>query len=127
MSCRTALTPVLNEAPTAYRVDTDAITIKVKQESAASEKVQESSVATAKALFSLEAFQNRIKDSRTTTMGGIEAQSGFYYQNVLGALRALDLIEFGSALVSVSFDNPAKAESIDDIVAEGVVLRNSLK
>jgi hypothetical protein len=26
-------------------------------------------------------------------MGGIEAQSGFYYQNVLGALRALDLIE----------------------------------
>lgn len=53
-------------------------------------------------------------------MGGVEAQSGFYYQNVLGALRALDLIVFGSALVSVSFDNPAKAESIDDIVAEGV-------
>ena len=53
-------------------------------------------------------------------MGGIEAQSGFYYQNVLGALRALDLIELGSPLVSVSFDNPDKAESIDDIVAEGV-------
>ena len=53
-------------------------------------------------------------------MGGIEAQSGFYYQNVVGALRALDLIELGSPLVSVSFDNPHKAESIDDIVAEGV-------
>ena len=53
-------------------------------------------------------------------MGGIEAQSGFYYQNVVGALRALDLIELGSPLVSVSFDNPNKAESIDDIVAEGV-------
>jgi hypothetical protein len=33
-------------------------------------------------------------------MGGIEAQSGFYYQNVLGAHRALDLIELGSPLVS---------------------------
>ena len=52
-------------------------------------------------------------------MGGIEAQSGFYYQNVLGALRALDLIELGNPLLSVSFDNPNKAQSIDDIVAEG--------
>jgi hypothetical protein len=52
-------------------------------------------------------------------MGGIEAQSGFYYQNVLGALRALDLIELGNPLFSVSFDNPAKAQYIDDIVAEG--------
>jgi hypothetical protein len=52
-------------------------------------------------------------------MGGIEAQSGFYFQNVLGALRALDLIELGNPLFSVSFDNPAKAQYIDDIVAEG--------
>ena len=52
-------------------------------------------------------------------MGGIEAQSGFYYQNVLGAHRALDLIELGNPLLSVSFDNPNKAQSIDDIVAEG--------
>jgi hypothetical protein len=52
-------------------------------------------------------------------MGGIEAQSGFYYQNVLGTLRALDLIELGNPLFSVSFDNPAKAQYIDDIVAEG--------
>src|SRR5947209_15399 len=55
----------------------------------------------------------------TITMGGTEAQSGFYYQNVLGALRALDLIELGNPLFSVSFDNPAKAQYIDDIVAEG--------
>jgi hypothetical protein len=52
-------------------------------------------------------------------MGGIDAQAGFYYQNVLGALRALDLIELGSPLVSVSFDNPSRADTIDDIVAEG--------
>src|ERR1019366_3648000 len=51
-------------------------------------------------------------------MGGIDAQAGFYYQNVLGALRALDLIELGSPLLSVSFDNPSRADSIDDIVAE---------
>jgi len=60
-------------------------------------------------------------------MGGIEAQSGFYYQNVLGALRALDLIEFGSALVSVSSIIQRKLKSIDDIVARAWVLRNSLK
>lgn len=42
----------------------------------------------------LEEFQ-KIEGVRTITMGGIEAPSGFSYQNVLGALRALDLIERG--------------------------------
>jgi hypothetical protein len=52
-------------------------------------------------------------------MSGTEAQAGFYYQNVLGALRALDLIELGNSLSSVSFDNSSHADYIDDIVAEG--------
>jgi hypothetical protein len=54
-----------------------------------------------------------------TNHGRIDAQAGFYYQNVLGALRAIDLIEIGSPLLSVSFDNPSRADATDDIVAEG--------
>jgi len=52
-----ALTPVLNEAATAYKVDTDAITIKGEAGVRGQGEGQESSVATAKALFSLKAFQ----------------------------------------------------------------------
>ncbi|RPJ83656.1 MAG: hypothetical protein EHM18_13530 [Acidobacteria bacterium] len=51
-------------------------------------------------------------------MPGSEAQAGFYYQNIVGGHYALDLIEFGSRLRSLTFDNFARAKHIDDIVAE---------
>ena len=37
-------------------------------------------------------------------MAGAEAQAGFYYQNVVAANYALDLLEFGSSLRSILHD-----------------------
>src|SRR6266446_5315980 len=50
-------------------------------------------------------------------MAGSDAQAGFYYQNIVAAQYALDLIEFGSPLRSITFENPGRAKHIDDIIA----------
>lgn len=51
-------------------------------------------------------------------MAGAEAQAGFYYQNVVAAGYALDLIEFGSQLRSITFENPRRARHIDDVIID---------
>lgn len=51
-------------------------------------------------------------------MAGSEAQAGFYYQNIIAAQYALDLIEFGSPLRAITFENPQRAQYIDDIIAD---------
>ena len=51
-------------------------------------------------------------------MAGAEAQAGFYYQNVVAANYALDLLEFGSSLRSITLESIERAKHIDDIVAE---------
>lgn len=51
-------------------------------------------------------------------MAGAEAQAGFYYQNIIAAGYALDLIEFGSQLRSVTFENPGRARHIDDVIID---------
>ena len=51
-------------------------------------------------------------------MAGAEAQAGFYYQNIIAAGYALDLIEFGSQLRSVTFENPSRARHIDDVIID---------
>ena len=53
-------------------------------------------------------------------MAGSDAQAGFYYQNIVAARYALDLIEFGSQLRSISLENPQRAKHIDDIIADRV-------
>ncbi len=54
-------------------------------------------------------------------MAGAEAQAGFYYQNIVAAQYALDLIDFGSQLCSITLENPRRAKHIDDIVADHTV------
>src|SRR6266446_4639956 len=51
-------------------------------------------------------------------MAGSDAQAGFYYQNIVAAQYALDLIEFGSQLRSITIENPQRAKYIDDIIAD---------
>lgn len=51
-------------------------------------------------------------------MAGAEAQAGFYYQNLVAALYALDLIEFGSRLRCLTLENPERAKHIDDIIVD---------
>src|SRR5215510_9161459 len=51
-------------------------------------------------------------------MAGSDAQAGFYYQNLVAAQYALDLIEFGSQLRSITLENPQRAKHIDDIIAD---------
>ena len=51
-------------------------------------------------------------------MAGAEAQAGFYYQNLVGALRLLDLLEVGSSAVQVTLENPDRAKHIDDIIVD---------
>src|SRR5262249_25627231 len=51
-------------------------------------------------------------------MAGSDAQAGFYYQNIVAAQYALDLIEFGSQLRSITLENPQRAKHIDDIIAD---------
>ena len=51
-------------------------------------------------------------------MAGAEAQAGFYYQNVVAAGYALDLIEFGSSLRSITLESQEQAKHIDDIIAD---------
>lgn len=51
-------------------------------------------------------------------MAGAEAQAGFYYQNIIAAGYALDLIDFGSQLCSVTFENPGRAKHIDDVIID---------
>jgi hypothetical protein len=43
-------------------------------------------------------------------MPGAEAQAGFYYQNVVAALRALELLELRSPMHSITLENPARAK-----------------
>ena len=50
-------------------------------------------------------------------MAGAEAQAGFHYQNVVAAGYALDLIEFGSSLRSITLESQEQAKHIDDIIA----------
>lgn len=52
-------------------------------------------------------------------MAGAEAQAGFYYQNLVAAMRLLDLIEIGSEVKSVTLENPGRAKHIDDIIVDG--------
>ena len=54
-------------------------------------------------------------------MAGAEAQAGFYYQNVVAAGYALDLLEFGSSLRSITLESIGRAKHIDDIVADYTV------
>ncbi|MGY0561727.1 hypothetical protein ACW7G2_13540 [Luteimonas sp. A277] len=51
-------------------------------------------------------------------MAGAEAQAGFYYQNLVGALHLLDLLEVGSTTVQVTLENPDRAKYIDDIIVD---------
>lgn len=51
-------------------------------------------------------------------MAGADAQAGFYYQNIVAADYALDLIEFGSHLRSITLENPARATHIDDVIID---------
>jgi hypothetical protein len=51
-------------------------------------------------------------------MAGAEAQAGFYYQNIVAAQYALELIEFGSQLRSITFENPRRARHIDDVIID---------
>jgi len=51
-------------------------------------------------------------------MGGAESQAAFHYQNLHAALELLTMIEQGSSLLSVTLENPDKAEHIDDIILE---------
>ena len=51
-------------------------------------------------------------------MAGAEAQAGFYYQNIVAAGYALDLIEFGSPLQAITMESVEQAKHVDDIVAE---------
>ena len=51
-------------------------------------------------------------------MAGAEAQAGFYYQNIVAAQYALDLIEFGSQLRSITLENSQRAKHIDDIIVD---------
>jgi len=51
-------------------------------------------------------------------MAGADAQAGFYYQNLTAALYALDLIEFGSRLRTLTLENPARAKHIDDVIVD---------
>jgi len=51
-------------------------------------------------------------------MAGADAQAGFYYQNIVAAGYALDLIEFGSHLHSITLENPARAKHIDDVIID---------
>jgi hypothetical protein len=53
-------------------------------------------------------------------MSGSDAQAGFYYQNNVAAQYALDLIEFGSQLRSITLENPQRATYIDDIILDSV-------
>jgi hypothetical protein len=53
-------------------------------------------------------------------MAGSEAQAGFYYQNIVAAQYALELIEFGSRHRSLTLENPERAKHIDDIIIDGV-------
>lgn len=51
-------------------------------------------------------------------MAGAEAQAGFYYQNLVGAMRLLDLLDVGSDTVQVTLENPDRAKHIDDIIVD---------
>lgn len=51
-------------------------------------------------------------------MAGADAQAGFYYQNIVAADYALDLIEFGSRFRSITLENPARAKHIDDVIID---------
>ena len=51
-------------------------------------------------------------------MAGTEAQAGFYYQNIVSAGYALDLIEFDSPLQAITMEIVEQAKYVDDIVAE---------
>ena len=51
-------------------------------------------------------------------MAGSDAQAGFYYQNIVAAGYALDLIELGTRLRSLTLENPARAPHIDDVIAD---------
>ena len=51
-------------------------------------------------------------------MAGAEAQAGFYYQNIVAAGYALDLIVFGSSLRAITLESVEQAKYVDDIVAE---------
>ena len=51
-------------------------------------------------------------------MAGTEAQAGFYYQNIVAAGYALDLIEFGNPLQAITMESVEQAKYVDDIVAE---------
>ena len=51
-------------------------------------------------------------------MAGAEAQAEFYYQNVVAANYALDLLEFSSSLRSITLESIERAKHIDEIVAE---------
>lgn len=51
-------------------------------------------------------------------MAGAEAKAGFYYQDIVAAGYALDLIEFGSPLRAITLERVEQAKYVDDIVAE---------
>lgn len=53
-------------------------------------------------------------------MSGSDAQAGFYYQNNVAAQYALDLIEFGSQLRSITLEDPQRAKYVDDIILDSV-------
>lgn len=51
-------------------------------------------------------------------MAGADAQAGFYYQNIVAAQYALNLIEFGSQVRAITPENRLRARHIDDIVVD---------
>ena len=51
-------------------------------------------------------------------MAGAEARAGFYYQHIVAALYALDLLEFGSHFRSITLESQERAKHIDDIIVD---------
>jgi hypothetical protein len=51
-------------------------------------------------------------------MQGSFPQAGFFYQNHIAALKLLEMLEFGSALRSITLENYSKGNHIDDIIIE---------
>ncbi len=51
-------------------------------------------------------------------MAGSDAQAGFYYQNIIAANHALDMLEFGSQIRTLTFENPERAKHIDDVIID---------
>ena len=49
-------------------------------------------------------------------MQGSFAQAAFFYQNHIAAIKILEMLDFGSAIKSITLENYSKGKHIDDII-----------